>query len=420
MEKEPNMRPAGKTRRSGRTGIRTAACLVSACALSLALSIGAPLFGSEEGGGEPDPVAALPLQTRLALFKAQEKRDRGEYLESAKILVDFVRKHPQDDHCLVQYSIATSLVNAGKPEEALDHYQAAAERDSSFAQAWMKLGETAYNLGSYRIASKAFMRGYALDSRKMPQLLYYAGAAYYLGDQTETAIPILEDLVSGRHGEPKFEWFRMLLAACRDSNYAETGRRAAGRMMEIFGDDPEAWRLAFQYFASARNYLESAAALTVMSYMKPLSRDEERTLGDLYNAIGVPALASARYESALDESGGPQDYERLASAYLAAYDFKASLETITRALDKHPTGRLWSLLGDLHLMQQNHERAYDAYSKCVELDPERGRTYLMMGYCAYELGRRDDAVAHLERAAGFPEQEKTALDLLSRIKLAKR
>jgi hypothetical protein len=54
------------------------------------------------------------------------------------------------------------------------------------------------------------------------------------------------------------------------------------------------------------------------------------------------------------------------------------------------------------------------------MDSTKGRPDLMMGYCAYELGRPEDAVAHLERAATFADQEKTALDLLSRIKSARR
>jgi len=40
----------------------------------------------------------------------------------------------------------------------------------------------------------------------------------------------------------------------------------------------------------------------------------------------------------------------------------------------------------------------------------------MMGYCAVELGRDNDARGHLERAAEFPEQAASARNLLSRIR----
>ena len=49
------------------------------------------------------------------------------------------------------------------------------------------------------------------------------------------------------------------------------------------------------------------------------------------------------------------------------------------------------------------------------LDPDFGRGWLMMGYCAVELGREDEARRHLERAAEFPEQATSARNLLSRV-----
>ena len=39
----------------------------------------------------------------------------------------------------------------------------------------------------------------------------------------------------------------------------------------------------------------------------------------------------------------------------------------------------------------------------------------MMGYCAWELGRRDDAIAHLRRALEFADQEDAARSALRRI-----
>ena len=419
----PTERPAG----SGAHG--AAAALRGTCFAGLI--VGAVLFGvavsclrvgaaEDKQANSQDPVSNLPLKARLALFKAQEKRDKGEYGEAAKILYDFLAKHPRDDNYLVRYSLALSYTDAGELAKALDHFQKCVTFDSTFAPAWMKLGETAFNLGSYRIASDAFMRGYALDERKSPDLLYYAATAYYLAGDAPRALPILKGLVSGERGAPRIEWFRTYLAACNDAKEIEMGREAASRLVTIFPGDPEAWRLIYQYYASVKEYREAAAALTVVGYLRPLSRDEARTLGDLYTAVGIPALASAQYEAALGEAGRTEDFERLASAYLASYNFDGALETLERAIEKEPTVRLWSLLGDLHLMERHYERAYEAYQRCAEMDSTRGRPDLMMGYCAYELGRIQDAVAHLERASSFPEQERTALDLLNRVRPANR
>jgi len=378
------------------------------------------MSAAPEGKSAQNPITLLPLKARLALFKAQEKRDAGDYQGSAKILYDFLAKNPRDDNYLVRYYLALSYTQAGEPAKALDHFQACVAADSTFAPGWAKLAETAYNLGSFRIASSAFMRSYALDVQKPPELLYYAAAAYYLGGEPAKAVPMLQDLVSGSHGRPKMEWFRTLLAACSGAGEVEAGKEAASRMLDQYADDPDAWHVVFQFFASIKEYREAVLALTIQGFLRPLSRDEGRTLGDLYSAIGVPAQASVYYERSIGETAPPQDFERLASVYLASYDLGSALETITRALRKEPTARLYSLLGDLHLTERDFGEAYDAYAKCAEMDSTRGRTYLMMGYCAYELGKGRDAIANLERAAKFPDQEKTALDLLNRIKLEKR
>lgn len=415
--------------RRGGCRMRAAAAFRAACAAALIanavvsvsaarVSAGVPA-GAEKAKAE-DPVSALPLKSRLALLKAQEKRDKGEYAEAVEILYEFLSKNSRDDNYLVRYYLALSYADAGEPEKSLDHFQKCVAFDSTFAQAWMKLGETAFNLGSYRIASEAFLRGYALDERKTPDLLYYAATAHYLADDAPKALPILRDLVSGERGAPRIEWFRTYLAACSDAKEIEMGREGAVRLVTLFPENPETWRLAYQFHASVKDYREAAAALTIVGYLRSLSRDEARTLGDLYIAIGIPALASGRYEEALGEAGKTEDFERLASAYLASYDFGAALETLGRGIEQEPTVRLWSLLGDLHLMERHYDRAYEAYRKTAAMDSTKGRPDLMMGYCAYELGRPEDAVAHLERAATFADQEKTALDLLSRIKSARR
>jgi len=59
--------------------------------------------------------------------------------------------------------------------------------------------------------------------------------------------------------------------------------------------------------------------------------------------------------------------------------------------------RLWALLGDLHYMDENY-----------------GRAYLMMGYCALEKGRVEEAAERLNEAAEFPDYRQTALKLLKR------
>ena len=70
-------------------------------------------------------------------------------------------------------------------------------------------------------------------------------------------------------------------------------------MLDQFADDPDAWKLAFRYYASSGNYEQAAVSLKIAGYMSPLTEDERMTLGDLFLAVGVPAEASALVESSI-------------------------------------------------------------------------------------------------------------------------
>jgi tetratricopeptide (TPR) repeat protein len=211
------------------------------------------------------------------------------------------------------------------------------------------------------------------------------------------------------------DWYKALVSATLDMEDVERGRRAVSGMLEDFPSDPEAWLLAFQFAAGANDYRQAAVALTVVGYLRPLTHSEQTTLGDLYNALEIPARASVMYSQAVAEGGTSKEYERLASAHLASYNYEAARATLEKAIEKGPTVRLWSLLGDLHYMQKDYQQAYRAFQKCAELDPEYGRAHLMMGYCALEMGNVGEAVPHLQLAVNYPQQEQTARALLKRV-----
>jgi hypothetical protein len=66
-------------------------------------------------------------------------------------------------------------------------------------------------------------------------------------------------------------------------------------------------------------------------------------------------------------------------------------------------------------MEKDYEDSYGAFEHCVNLDENYGRAYLVMGFCAIQLGRVEDASIHLTKAATFPEYEDMAAQLLKRI-----
>jgi predicted Zn-dependent protease len=362
-----------------------------------------------------DTINEAPYRARLAILRAQEKGDKGDFKGAVEELTDFLSKHPGDDHFLVENQLGNYLVQADRQEDALSHYRTAVTMEKRFSQGWLSLGQVAYNLGRYDVAAEAIKNGYDLSSNKESNLLYYAAASYVMAKQPASAAPLLEDLISGSSGTPKLEWIRALVAAYAELKDAERGRKAVASLLKWYGDNPDAWYVGYQFYAGTGDYEEAAVMLTVMGYLRPLTREQIMQLGDIYCAIKAPALATVSYEEAFRETKGTShDYEKLASAYIASHDLEAAKRAIADGLREQSTYRLWSLLGDIHFIEMNYLRSFEDYFECAKLDSTQGRPHLMMGYSALQLERPAVAIPHLERAVEFPDQRKIAEQLLKR------
>ena len=395
--------------------------ILSCCLLGNLLFVGA--VGADVGHGEVEgdrnvATRDLSIGATRVLYEAQQLIDRKEYEKAGRILEKFVEKHPKQDHGFIQFTLANTLYFVGDKEQSLARYQAAVKLNPAFGPAWVNLGQVAYDLKRYGLAAEALVEGFTRtqeDEEKNPDLLYYAAVAHILDGHQEEAAPILEALVSGKHGDPDKEWFQALLNVYLGLDQEKKAEWLIEQMMRRYGDQPETWKLSYQFEANRQNYKMAAVALTVYSYLKPLTREEAILLADLYATIKVPLLACAHYEEAFASGASPEEYERLASAYISAHRTGQARKTLTVALKEKPTPNLWSLVGDLNYMEEDFEGAYYAFEESARLDPKDGRAYLMMGYCALQSNKKKQAAQALEKAKGFPKQKKLAKQLLEQV-----
>lgn len=391
---------------------KTIVCVLAIGGLGITLST---LAAAEDASKPLETVDDLNRKQRLALFTAQQERDKQDFVKAAEAVAEFLGKNPKDDHYLLRFALASDLDRAEQPESALEQYKRCVALEPRFGQGWLNLGELAYNLEHYELAARALEEGFELHPDKPPHILYFSAAAHLMSESPERAAAQLERLVSGRHGEPKLEWSRALVSACLELKDQERGERALSELLRWHGGEADAWQLAFQFYAAMNDYRNAAVALTITGYLRPLTRTEEIQLGDLYTVIEIPSEASDHYETAFSDSAVPSEVERLSSAYLAAHEIDRALSAIEHALERSPTPRLYSLLGDLYYMERRYEDSYRAFERCVQIDSSQARSYLMMAYCAIELERYTGALAHLEQAAAFPEYEARATDLIKPI-----
>jgi tetratricopeptide (TPR) repeat protein len=363
-------------------------------------------------------IEDLPRDAKLALFDSQQLLEKGETQKAVDQLGKYVHSHEKkDDNYVVRYQYAAMLMQVDKREDALKEYERVVQLEPRYDAGWMGIGETAYGLGQYAKAADALMKGYDLSTDKRPEVLYYAAAARLLAGDPKSALPLLEDLTSGKHGAPKFEWYRGLVSGCLQAQDAERGKSAVDAMLEKFPNNPDAWYLSFQYYASVSDYRQAAVSMTILGYLRPLTRQEQLQLGDLYAAVEAPAVAAEHYAIATQDSASSSELERVASAYLASYQSDRALTILNEGLKKQPTFQLWSLLGDLQVMEKRFDEAYKAFDQCVKLDPDKPRPYLMLGYCALELNDPDKAMEYLNKIADNEEFKDRVKMLIQRAQI---
>lgn len=368
-----------------------------------------------EAGGDLGSAAAR------VLLQARGRQERGDHAGAVQVLGDWLDGHPDREHHLLLFTLAVSHAALERPEPALTALRRAVQLEPRFARAWLRLGETAYGAERYAEAAAAFVRGHELSPQKYPEILYYGGAAWLLADEPARALETLTGLLTDHPGQGPLDWYRALGSAALAAGQPARARPLLDRLLDERPADPAAWELVSRLAAAAEDYRRAAVCLTVAGYLRPLTRPELFQLGDLYSVTGVHLQAARSYRRALalpgqaENSREAEQHERLASAWLAAHQPDQARAALREALGRTPTSRLWALLGDVEYLQEDFTAALEAFGRAADLDAGFGRGWLMMGSCALELGRGEEARRFLERAAEFADQAESARSLLRRL-----
>lgn len=358
-------------------------------------------------------LASLPRKIRKIAFRAATYSKRNEQQKAIDLVEAHLRDHPDQDHYLLRLYLAQSQADLKLTEAAKENYARAVELEPDLDRGWFGLADAAYELEDFATAGRAFEAGYRVSPEHPVEVMYFAGASYLQAEMPAHALAIFNELVGGRRAMPQMKWFEGLVIAAARLEQPERADAGVAKMIEIYPDNPEAWYLKYQHEAGKKNYEEAAVALQLVGYLRPLTPAEQQQLGDLYLTLGVPWLASEKYEGVLDEAATAALYERLGSALVAAHETDRALEVLVGAVQHTESDRLWALIGDIRYLRKEYAPARGAFARIAEND-ESGRAWLMQGYCSLELGDKREALDLLARASSYPEQADMAQVLLQR------
>jgi tetratricopeptide (TPR) repeat protein len=414
--------------RTGRPG------LIAACLLAISIAPGPATANAPAQAGAPKveaperpdyyDIGRAPRHVRRVLLRAAAAVNHDRRDEAIAMIEGHLRDHPDQDHDLLHLHLAQNLVDAGRTAEARDHYRRAAALEPRLDRAWFGLADTAYDLEDYAVAADAFAHGYEASFERSPQVLFFAASAWLLADEPEPALAIFERLTGAELNAnlpygvepmvPDIKWVRGQLAAANQVQKPELAGPAVQKLMDVRPADPEVWYLKYQYEAALRDFPAATVALRVVGFLRPLSAVEEKQLGDLLMVNGVSQLASEHYKRALTTESTTAEVERLASALVTAHETAQALRVLQDALANSEDTHLWSLIGDVHYLRREYAEALAAFDRVAQGGDDSGRAWLMQGYCALELGQKNEALDLLARASSFPDQADLAQRLIQR------
>jgi tetratricopeptide (TPR) repeat protein len=424
------------------------------CCCSLLLAVLA--FWPSQGAARTDR-ADMPLPVRVVLSKTGALIDEKQYDRAIVELKAFRdRWKAQEDgqadpkgyhHPEIYFALGTCLLLKQDYKTAAKDFEEAVRRDPTHVGAWLNLAKASFELNNHPRAAHAFGQAYANDGRKNPEHLYYSAVAYLMvsqmppclaafeklfqthaaavqpawrenyvhalltADQPRKALRHIRQLAEAYSGDKQVQWQEILLY-----QYLQLDMQAQAQDYALFltRQDPlraKWWKALAHVDLQAGSYEPALVAMTVYSYLTPLSAQETKLLADLNFQVGIPVKAAPLYEAALAKKNNP----RLIRSLAMALQQLGKTEEALAALDRFaPSGRdkdpeLMMLRADLLYTLEHFKQAADAYRRAAEADKDKaGRAWLMAGYAALQIDDTQAGRQAFEKAATFRRHRKAA------------
>jgi tetratricopeptide (TPR) repeat protein len=426
------------------------------------------------GGGSADLFAMgrgvdVPPAARVVLSKISPMMAEKKYPQAIDILLAFQKRggpyqHPgQSDpkgyhHPEIYYALGNCYLLQERHKAAAEAYRRAVERDKKHTFAWLNLARTRYEMYQYAEAGHCFEQGYATAEKKNPEHLYYAAVAhlmaekplraisifeklmalqpagiksewkenlvqaYLAANQPRLALPYIRELAGAYTGEKKIQWQEMLLY-----QYIQLDMDAAALKlaMALTRENPtrgQWWKALVHIQLKAGRYENALAAMTIYSFLVPLSMEEKKLLADLNLQLGIPVKAAPLLEACLNMKPDKRLLQHLAVAYRQLGRPETALERIDGFAPDTKETDLMLLKAELLYAMKQYDKAATIYVQAAKHKGKHtGRAWLMAGYAAWQMNDIPGSKDAFVKAAGFKEEKKaadSALRNLARLSVA--
>jgi tetratricopeptide (TPR) repeat protein len=410
------------------------------------------LGAAREKGGSP----SLPLPAQLVLSKVQPMIQAKEYQRAIQTLKAFqARGGPARDpagedpkgyhHAEIEFCLGNCYLMSNQYEAAAVAYRRALARDPDHTFAWLNLANAHYEMNQHADAGHCFGKAYETSTEKKPEYLYYSAVAYLMGEdhhrsieifgklfalhpdaikpewkenmvhallaaeQPRRALPYIRELARIYSGEKQIQWQEILLHQYMHLDMQREALDLAHRLTRQAPTLAKWWKALAHIELNAEHYEDALMALTIYSFLTPLTVDEKKLLAELNLQLNIPAKAAPLYEACLKEKTDKRMLQQLAIAYRQLGKPETALAAIDAVDPASDDAEIMLLKGELLYSLQQFDKAVNAYKQAAKHKGRHvGRAWLMAGYAAWQINDIAASKDAFAKAAEHRHQRKAA------------
>ncbi|PLX92177.1 MAG: hypothetical protein C0620_09610 [Desulfuromonas sp.] len=392
-------------------------------------------------------AATIPLAVHRQVVAAQQLMEKKLYDQALDVLGADQRDR---DHYLIDFTRGNIYLLSERPTEAVPWLQRAVKKQPDYSAAWSNLAQACYRTDRFDEAAVAFERAYVTMEQRQPELLYNAALCYlqlsrwpqardlllqlisrpenevatrwraalvqvYLNlHQPRLAVEQLEVLAVETTGDVQRRWREVLVQEYLLLEESAVARQRLNRYCNDDGLYPRWWLLLAHLYLDQGKYAEGLVALKVVGYLRPLTDEETRLLGDLHLQLGVPQQAVDYYRQLLEQTPPDQHLvTRLAHASLNLHQPEQALSWVEQGAEDDPV--LQKLRGQLLFTLGRYRQAAEVFGRLAAAEVDPGAMWLMQGYAAWNAEQWPLARRALRHAVSYPAQQRQAEILLKQL-----
>ena len=386
--------------------------------LLLLLTVVVPSYAAKKEEEKKPPANSIDAATGKILTEAIEALNAENYSAASaaigKIKLDGLSPY---ERSRVEQILATIDHSQDKYASARTHLQAAITAGGLNDE---EVSQTKYQIAQLFLAEEKWKEGaaaledwFATATNPNSAAYYLLAVAYYQQELFDRAIAPAQKAVDLAE-KPQESWIQLVLALHLQKEHWKEAVPLLKRLINIAPDKKTYWQQLSSVYGQLGQYPEALAIMQLAYGAGLLNSDSDiKRLADLLLFNDVPYRCAQVLEEGMAKNILKADsklYEKQANCWIAAREFKKSIEPLSRAAETSGNGDLYVRLGEVQVQRSDWGGASDALNKGIKKGglKDAGNAQLMLGIALYNQKKLTEAEQWFEKAKSSEKSRKTA------------